>query len=72
MDALRFADLAAQGRPALVRDDPRTARDLPREALGLWRGRPYDTVSGATRGVGCAEVVGADVVEILADGEPPA
>ncbi|WP_051366141.1 AfsR/SARP family transcriptional regulator [Hamadaea tsunoensis] len=48
VDALRFGDLAAQGRAALVRDDPRTARDLLREALGLWRGRPYDTVSGAT------------------------
>jgi DNA-binding SARP family transcriptional activator len=48
VDALHFADLAAQSRAAHARQNLRAASDLLRQALGLWRGRPYDTVSNGT------------------------
>ena len=38
LDAQRFQDLAADGRRALVRGEPRTAADLLAAALHLWRG----------------------------------
>ena len=38
LDAQRFQDLAADGRRALVRGEPRAAAELLAAALGLWRG----------------------------------
>jgi predicted ATPase/DNA-binding SARP family transcriptional activator len=38
LDAQRFQDLAADGRRALVRGEPRAAADLLAAALDLWRG----------------------------------
>lgn len=41
VDAHRFTDFARRGEAALARDDPATAKSLLRQALGLWRGRPF-------------------------------
>lgn len=41
VDAHRFTDLARRGESALARDDPTVARSLLRQALALWRGRPF-------------------------------
>jgi WD40 repeat protein/DNA-binding SARP family transcriptional activator len=41
LDATQFADLAARGRALLAAGDVQAADDLLREALDLWRGRPY-------------------------------
>ena len=41
LDATAFADLAARGRAMLSAGDAGGAADLLREALDLWRGRPY-------------------------------
>ncbi len=41
LDATAFADLAARGRAMLSAGDAGGAADLLREALALWRGRPY-------------------------------
>ncbi|GIH03559.1 SARP family transcriptional regulator [Rhizocola hellebori] len=48
VDALRFASLVARGRAAHARQDLDAARSLFRQALGLWRGRPYDSVAYGT------------------------
>ena len=41
LDAERFQRLTTEGRAALDRGDPRSASDLFREALGMWRGPPF-------------------------------
>lgn len=48
VDALRFADLVAQGRAARLRRNGEAARDRFRQALELWRGRAYGTVAHGT------------------------
>ena len=41
LDATAFVDLAARGRALLSAGDAAAADDLLRQALDLWRGRPY-------------------------------
>ena len=41
LDATAFGDLAARGRAMLSAGDALAGDDLLREALALWRGRPY-------------------------------
>jgi hypothetical protein len=43
LDLHRFQQLDRSGRQALSQGDPATAADLLRQALALWRGRPWPT-----------------------------
>jgi predicted ATPase/DNA-binding SARP family transcriptional activator len=45
LDSRRFEDLLANGRAALRADEANRAADLLREALALWRGRPFEDVA---------------------------
>ena len=46
VDARRFEDLVALGRAARVNGTPDRAAAAFREALGLWRGEPFDDLRG--------------------------
>ena len=46
VDARRFEDLVALGRAARVNGTPDRARRQFREALGLWRGVPFEELEG--------------------------
>ena len=47
VDLAEFKALTARGRQALDTRDARTAGELFREALALWRGQPFEDVSSA-------------------------
>ncbi|MEV0677956.1 BTAD domain-containing putative transcriptional regulator [Actinosynnema sp. NPDC050436] len=46
VDYHRFRTLAEKGRAAAARNDHHTAKDLLREALDLWQGRPLQELDG--------------------------
>jgi DNA-binding SARP family transcriptional activator len=45
LDLLAFDDLVTKGQRALAAGHPETAADRLRQALGLWRGRPFEDVA---------------------------
>ncbi|WP_436757480.1 BTAD domain-containing putative transcriptional regulator [Streptosporangium sp. V21-05] len=64
VDAHRFERLAREGRRALGNEDPATAANLLREALGLWRGPALGEVATAPFAV--AYAAGLDEARLAA------
>ncbi len=71
VDAIRFADLVAEGR-RLVPDGAAAARDRVSEALDLWRGDPLLDIAGSPTGLAEASrlaALRAEALDTLADAE---
>lgn len=71
VDAIRFADLVAEGR-RLVPDGAAAARDRVSEALDLWRGDPLLDIAGSPTGLAEASRLAAlrtEALDTLADAE---